>query len=157
MRIYEIATSHLCEAGFKQLPVTTVECQMTVALSKKKPCYWRTMQGQESLQSPQMKCMPSVFVHIMWPVKYTAVVITSSSGVSLKVLPLFVIFLCDRIRFYVQSKCKFLKIRHCRLSRNWATREVLPVLRQAWHVDGHGLPSRPAFLKKKNSHVGCEQ
>ena len=47
------------------------------------------------------------------------------------------------------------KMRHCRLYRDGATREVLSVLWQAWHIDAHGWPSYPAFLK--SSHVGCEQ
>ena len=35
MRVLKtFATSHLSKARFKQLPVTTVECQMTVAVSK---------------------------------------------------------------------------------------------------------------------------
>jgi len=48
----------------------------------------------------------------MWAVKYIAVVITttsSSSGVSLRILSLFLISLYDRIRYYVHRKCKYLK------------------------------------------------
>jgi len=54
----------------------------------------------------------NVYLHIMWAVKYIAVVITttsSSSGVSLRILSLFLISLYDRIRYYVHRKCKYLK------------------------------------------------